>query len=193
MVDPAFGEVGELNIAEPPEKLIPSLDPARQVDAMGTVAGDDLQIFLREETLREIVLYTKSDLRHELGGVLPGSFYRHRGRLWIEIDGYIKAQQYVNTAASFKFTHDTWSAITREKEARFADKPLVGWQHSHPGYGVFLSGMDLFIQTHFFNLPYQVALVVDPRADTLGFFQWKHGKVAPCGFFYVRDRVAAGR
>jgi hypothetical protein len=33
-----------------------------------------------------------------------------------------------------------------------------------------------------------VALVVDPRADTLGFFQWKRGKVSPCGFFYVRDK-----
>jgi hypothetical protein len=48
--------------------------------------------------------------------------------------------------------------------------------------------MDLFIQQHFFNLPYQVALVVDPRADTLGFFQWKHRKVQPCGFFYVKRK-----
>lgn len=186
MNDAELGEIEDLRVAEPAERLIPTLDPSRSVQPMGSVAGDDLHIFLREETLREIVLYAKSDLGHELGGVLPGSFYQHRGRLWIEIDGYIRAQRYVNTSASFKFTHDTWSAITREKEARFADRPLVGWQHTHPGYGVFLSGMDLFIQNHFFNLPYQVALVVDPRADTLGFFQWKRGKVAPCGFFYVR-------
>ena len=189
MDDPSLGELDDLHIAEPPEKLIPTLDPTRTVEAMGSVAGDDLHIFLGVDTLREIVRYAKSDIAHELGGVLPGSFYRHRDRLWIEIDGYIKAQSYVNTSASFKFTHDSWSAITREKEARFADRPLVGWQHTHPGYGVFLSGMDLFIQTHFFNLPYQVALVVDPRADTLGFFQWKRGKVSPCGFFYVRDNA----
>ena len=187
MSDAELGELEDLHIAVPSEKLIPTLDSTRTVQPMGSVGGDDLQIFLREETLREIVLYAKSDLGHELGGVLPGSFYQHRGRLWIEIDGYIKAEQYVNTSASFKFTHNTWSAITREKETRFADRPLVGWQHTHPGYGVFLSGMDLFIQNNFFNLPYQVALVVDPRADTLGFFQWKRGKVSPCGFFYVRD------
>jgi proteasome lid subunit RPN8/RPN11 len=188
MSDAELGELEELSIAVPAEKLIPTLDSSRSVQSMGSVGGDDLQIFLREETLREIVLYAKSDLGHELGGVLPGSFYQYRGKLWIEIDGYIRAERYVNTSASFKFTHDTWSAITREKETRFADKPLVGWQHTHPGYGVFLSGMDLFIQNNFFNLPYQVALVVDPRADTLGFFQWKRGKVSPCGFFYVRDK-----
>jgi proteasome lid subunit RPN8/RPN11 len=188
MSDGELGELEDLRIAEPPEKLIPTLDPSLTVEPMGTIQGDDLHIFLSQETLKEIMVYAKSDLGHELGGVLPGAFYRHRGRLWIRIDGYIRARSYVNTSASFKFTHDTWSAITREKESRFADGPLVGWQHTHPGYGIFLSGMDLFIQNNFFNLPYQVALVVDPRADTLGFFQWKRGKVHPCGFFYVRPR-----
>ncbi|MBI2933313.1 MAG: Mov34/MPN/PAD-1 family protein [Planctomycetes bacterium] len=181
------GEVGELEIAEPPEKLIPTLDRSRRVEAMGTIQGDDLHIFLREETLREIVIYAKSNMSRELGGVLIGRFYRWDKKLWIEVAGYIKAQNYVNTAASFKFTHDSWSAITREKEKRFNDMPIVGWQHTHPGYGIFLSHLDQFIQRHFFNLPHQVALVVDPRADELGFFQWKHRAVTPCGFFYVYD------
>ena len=188
MSDVDLGELGELSIAEPPEKVIPTLDRSLIVEPMGTILGDDLHIFLSQETLREIMVYAKSDVGHELGGVLPGSFYQHRGSLWIQIDGYIRAKSYVNTSASFKFTHDTWSAISREKESRFGDSPLVGWQHTHPGYGVFLSSMDLFIQNHFFNLPYQVALVVDPRANTLGFFQWKRKKVTPCGFFYVRRR-----
>ena len=102
MSDGELGELEELRLAEPAEKLIPTLDSARSVQPMGSVAGDDLHIFLREETLREIVLYAKSDLGHELGGVLPGSFYQHRGRLWVEIDGYIRAKSYVNTSASFK-------------------------------------------------------------------------------------------
>ncbi len=182
------GEVGELEIAKPPEKIIPTLDKAHRVEPMGTIAGDDLHIFLREEILREIVLYAKSNVARELGGVLIGDFYAWKQNLWLDIVGYVKAQNYQNTAASFTFTHDAWSGITREKEKRFNDKPIVGWQHTHPGYGVFLSGMDMFIQNNFFNLPYQVALVVDPRADTLGFFQWKHRRVTPCGFFYIFDR-----
>jgi len=187
MGDVEVGVVGDLEVAKPPEKIIPTLASTRRVEPMGLVAGDDLQIFLREETLREIMIYAKSNVNRELGGVLAGSFFQWKEKLWIEIDGYIKAEHYVNTAASFKFTHDSWSAISREKERRFNDKPIVGWQHTHPGYGVFLSNMDMFIQNNFFNLPYQVALVVDPRADTLGFFQWKHRRVHPCGFYYIYD------
>ena len=188
-----FGEVGDLELAQPPERILPTLDPTRRVQPMGDIAGDDLHIFLREETLREMVIYSKSSATHELGGVMIGDFYRHRGIHWIEIAGYVKAAHYVNTSASFKFTVESWSAITREKERRFSDKPVVGWHHTHPRYGIFLSGMDLFIHTHFFNMPWQVAMVVDPVADTMGFFQWKHRRVTPCGFFYVYDAASARR
>jgi proteasome lid subunit RPN8/RPN11 len=186
MSDEGIEIVADLQIQEPDEKLIPSADRARVVEAKGTIQPDDLQIFLRKETLIEVVQYAKTNLSRELGGVLVGTCHRWRGQTWIDVDGYIKATRFQNTAASFKFTHDSWSDITREKEKKFNDKPIVGWQHTHPGYGVFLSGMDMFIQNHFFNLPYQVALVVDPRADTLGFFQWKRSKVVPCGFYFVR-------
>jgi hypothetical protein len=49
---------------------------------------------------------------------------------------------------------------------------MVGWYHTHPGWGVFLSGMDTFICEHFFNKPLDVALVIDPRQQERGFFQW---------------------
>ncbi len=190
MSDIEFVETEELQIAVPEERLIPTEDRSKRVEPLGTIQGDDLHVFLREETLREIVAYAKSNVQRELGGALPGRFYQSRGRLWVEILGYIKAEHYENTAASFKFTHRAWEGMEREKTRRFGEVGYVGWQHTHPGYGIFLSGMDMFIQNHFFNLPYQVALVVDPKADTLGFFQWKNRKVVPCGFFYIYDSGA---
>ena len=47
-------------------------------------------------------------------------------------------------------------------DAEHSEERIVGWYHTHPGFGIFLSGMDLFIQDHFFNLPWQVAFVYDP-------------------------------
>src|SRR5439155_15730472 len=41
---------------------------------------------------------------------------------------------------------------------------------------IFLSGMDLFIQDNFFNLPWQVAFVYDPLGKDEGMFIWRHGK-----------------
>jgi proteasome lid subunit RPN8/RPN11 len=193
MADIELGEVGELQIAEPPEKLIPTQDKARRVQAMGTIKEDDLHVFLREETLREIVIYSKSNLNYELGGVMVGDHYRWKDRHWIEIAGYIPAQHYVNTSASFRFTVESWAGITREKEKRYNDRPVLGWHHTHPRYGIFLSGTDMFTHSNFFNMPWHVAMVVDPVRDEMGFFQWKHKRVLPCGFFYIYDGVAAVR
>ncbi len=175
-----------LECVQPVEKLIPTADRDRRVEAKGVIQPDDLHIFLTEAILRDVVDWAKTDLDHELGGVFTGDVFAHRGRPFVEISGYIRARHYRSTAASFRFTHDSWSAITREREQVHGDKIVVGWQHTHPGYGVFLSGTDLFSHRSFFNLPWMFAMVVDPRREELGFFQWKGGVMAPCGFFFVR-------
>ena len=182
----ALTELGELTYIEPKARIIPTADGKMRVEPKGIIQPDDFHLFLDDRILREVVEYSGSDLTRELGGVFVGSIYEHRGVPWIMIEGYIRALHYVNTAASFRFTHDTWSAITREREQKHNDKLIVGWQHTHPGYGVFLSAMDLFIHKNFFNLPWMVALVVDPKQGELGFYQLKKRRIDPCGFFYLR-------
>jgi hypothetical protein len=39
---------------------------------------------------------------------------------------------------------------------------ILGWAHSHPGLGVFLSSYDNFLWASFFGEPHQLAIVVDP-------------------------------
>ena len=66
---------------------------------------------------------------------------------------------------------------------------MLGWQHTHPNYGIFLSNYDMFIQENFFNMPFQVAYVVDPIQNIRGLFQWKNGKVEELKGFYIYDDV----
>ena len=172
---------GQWEVIAPTSKIIPTADKSRKVQAMGTIEADDLHIFLEQQTLTEIVDYSKTSPQNEVGGVLPGTLFEYRGVPYIQIHEYIRAPG-ESRGASFKFTADAWSHI-REKQG---DQILVGWHHTHPGYGIFLSSHDQFIHRHFFNLPWMVALVVDPRADTLGFFQWKSDQIVPVGFFFVR-------
>lgn len=186
MADDGIELTTGLEFLQPVDKLIPTADKSRRVEPKGVIQPDDLHIFLTEAILREVIDWSKSDLNHELGGVFIGDLYSYKGLPYLEIAGYIKAQQYAHTAASFKFTHDSWSAISRERETRYSDRPVVGWHHTHPGYGVFLSGTDLASHRGWFNLPWMFAMVVDPKQENLGFFQWKKGRIAPCGFFFVR-------
>jgi proteasome lid subunit RPN8/RPN11 len=177
---------GGMEILQPVEKVIPTEDRGKRVEPKGVIQPDDLHIFLTETILREVVDWSNTDYGYELGGVFVGDLYSWKGMMYVEVAGYIKARQYANTSASFRFTHDSMSAISREKEQRFNDRTTVGWHHTHPGYGIFLSGTDLFSHRHHFPLPWMFAMVVDPKAGTLGFFQWKKGQVVPCGFFFVR-------
>ena len=108
----------------------------------------------------------------------------------------LEAKHYENTQASFTYTHDSWEEITRERDRLHPDLDIVGWYHTHPDFGVFLSGHDLFIHRNFFAQPLQVAYVVDPIRQTRGFFRWRDGGLEQVGGFYLTadrgDRARAG-
>ena len=74
------------------------------------------------------------------------------------------------------FTHDAWDEVLPLLETDYPGQAIVGWYHSHPGFGVFLSEYDIFIQENFFGSPGQVALVVDPLAGTYGFLTASGGE-----------------
>jgi proteasome lid subunit RPN8/RPN11 len=111
----------------------------------------------------------------EVGGVLVGDI-DEQGKAVVH--GMIAALQANGTRASVTFTHDAWKTIIAAQERDFPDSPtIVGWYHSHPGFGIFLSEHDVFIQENFFSEPYQVAYVVDPQEETEGVFGWSEGKL----------------
>ena len=85
--------------------------------------------------------------------------------------------------------HEAWRHINRIKDKHFPDHTLVGWYHTHPGFGVFLSEMDLFIQRHFFDQPFQVAVVIETKAREEGCFVWKRGEPSPLAQYWVGSRA----
>jgi proteasome lid subunit RPN8/RPN11 len=130
-----------------------------------------------------------SDTGVELGGVLLGGQYEdEQNRPFVVIADALRARHYESTLGSFKFTHDTWAEFTRQRAELPADLQIVGWYHTHPHWGVFLSAWDLFICEHFFSQPADVALVIDPCQGDRGFFQWANGALGltrRTGGFYV--------
>lgn len=133
----------------------------------------DLSVSVTKDILNRIMDYAKMDLNRERGGILVGTLEENDTKYFVNITDIIFAKKTINRSASLTFTHETWLEIDKEMEENFKDKKIIGWFHSHPGYGVFLSGMDMFIENNFFNLPYQVAYVVDPCNNTEGFFGWE--------------------
>ena len=69
------------------------------------------------------------------------------------------------------------------------EQQIVGWYHSHPGFGIFLSEHDLFIHRNFFSGAAQIALVVDPLQGHEGVFGWQGDEIA---MWYQRPTALPG-
>jgi proteasome lid subunit RPN8/RPN11 len=168
-----FGEVEQLR---PGRRRRPDRDRHFAVCPYGAPVGGDLPIFVDMDVLAEIEAHARSDPSVELGGVLlGGQFEDQEGNPFVLVLDSLRAEHYESSRGHFKFTHDTWAQISRQRDQFSEDLQMVGWYHTHPDWGVFLSGMDRFICKNFFNRPLDVALVVDPLRGDRGWFYWVRG------------------
>lgn len=125
------------------------------------------------EVTRCIRQHARAFMKTEVCGVLIGE--ERDGA--IEVQASIEASNAAQAGTHVTFTQDAWEEIYRVKDQKFPDHRIVGWYHSHPGFGVFLSEHDTFIHRNFFSSPNQVAWVYDPHTDEEGCFGWFKGEI----------------
>ncbi len=144
-----------------------------------------------QETIRQ---HANSDLTHEVGGVLVGVVIDSPDGPIVDIETALPAQDADTSAIHITFTHEAWEHWHKLMDESYAGKMIVGWYHSHPSYGIFLSGDDTFIQQNFFNQPWQIAIVIDPVRKEIGTFGWVGGKITRCdeATYQSLERKAAG-
>lgn len=147
---------------------------------METWAAAD--VLIDEPALRAAQAHAFSSMDREVAGVLVGPPPEKQpdGRYVVHIIDTIAARYTVMQGASVTYTPESWRYMHDRLLEKYPDETavIVGWYHTHPGFGIFLSGMDQFIHRHFFTQIWHVALVIDPRARTAGFFCWDRQKTA---------------
>ena len=124
------------------------------------------------EVLRQIRQHARSSNKTEVCGVLIGSEDANSSSNKVKIEACIPGLNAAQAGTHVTFTQDTWEHIYKIKDSKYPDARIVGWYHSHPGFGVFLSDHDTFIHKNFFSSPLQVAWVYDPHSDEEGCFGW---------------------
>jgi proteasome lid subunit RPN8/RPN11 len=166
-------QFGDLEEAQPEVRLRPDGNKHFAVAPVYSPGEHELPVFVDLDAMRDMEEHALDDTGVELGGVMLGGQYEDdEGRPFVLVTDSLRAKHYESTKGSFKFTHDTWAQITRERDEFPDDLQMVGWYHTHPDWGVFLSGMDMFICDNFFNKKLDVALVIDPCRQDRGFYQW---------------------
>lgn len=131
-----------------------------------------IQVFVTQTAFKAINNHANSDLDNEVGGWLAGRWCRDVNTKveYVVVEALLPAQQVRSGSTFLTFTHDSQVAMLAALEERYAKKGIVGWYHTHPRMGLFLSGYDSWLHNHFFPHPWQVALVVEPHSHTGGFF-----------------------
>jgi proteasome lid subunit RPN8/RPN11 len=151
--------------------------------------ASEFRVFLDAAVHEQIRKHAQEDVSVEICGVLVGSWQRDDEGPYVLINAAIPGEAVANKLSEVTFTHETWAKIHKRMDAEFADRSIVGWYHTHPDFGIFLSERDCFIHEHFFREPGQVAYVVDPIRKEEGFFTWSAGKPAPAPHYWVGKRL----
>ena len=139
-------------------------------------ASDAFDVVIPASAWDEMQRHARVRLDVEVGGVLVGRpVTSETGKPYLLVEAGIPALAAESRQTNITFTAEAWTHIHQMIDRDHPGAAIVGWYHTHPSFGIFLSEMDLFIQHHFFDLPHQVAIVIDPVANTHGCFIWRSG------------------
>lgn len=132
----------------------------------------NVQLCAAKSAIHSLKSHLSQDTSKETGGILVGnvSIDSKKDNLYTEITGAIAAPTTIGNRSTFRFTPHCWTAIIKKQKEFYPQTQIVGWYHSHPNFGVFLSGVDLETQQDCFNQPWHIAVVYDPIRDEIGFF-----------------------
>lgn len=124
------------------------------------------------ESIKELCKRSES----EIFGYLVGSILIWKCIIYVIIEESLfimgaihsnkfSTSQVEGTAGVYQQEFQRLKTLRRNENLR-----IVGWWHSHPDFGCFLSSSDLLTQKYFFHKSYQVAMVVDPIRNEFEFF-----------------------
>lgn len=156
---------------------------------IGEYVVEDKNIYMSQSVYKEIKKFTKNKVTTESGGMLIGNVIEEFDKTNIIIQGFVEAKYSESTATTLKFTHETWEYVHGEINKKYGEGQIVGWIHTHPDFGIFLSEYDMFIQENFFKEEYQIAYVIDPIQHIEGFYFWVNGHIERCKGFYIYDKM----
>lgn len=129
--------------------------------------GNALLVFIRQSCIAAMESHVRQDILREQAGILCGQAYRDpSGQHYIEVTAAV-AVETLNSSSYFRFHERSWQAVW---ETMGNDGNILGWYHSHPGMGIFLSATDLRTQELYFGAPWQIAVVLDPVRREIGVF-----------------------
>lgn len=151
-------------------------------------AQESLRIAISRDAYAELTAHAKESLNAEICGVLVGDLCEDDEGQFVSVEGTIRGTAAKKGSTHVTFTQETWNQIHEEKDRDHPKRQIVGWYHTHPGFGVEFSEMDIFIQRNFFSGASQIAFVTDPLGGQEAILVNVQGEILPVARFWVDGR-----
>jgi proteasome lid subunit RPN8/RPN11 len=131
-----------------------------------------LDIFMTQKAYIRICAHAGSDIDNEVGGWLIGKWRKDsiKDRVFIVVEIVLPAVYTRSGNTYLTFTQESQLEMHGFLEKHYPGKDIVGWYHTHPRMGIFMSRYDTWLHENFFQKPWQVALVIEPVSTIGGFF-----------------------
>jgi proteasome lid subunit RPN8/RPN11 len=152
-------------------------------------------VFISTHALDDLLAFLASDTGREHGGVLAGLPFIDEGLEieFVDVQAALPALDSQGSAVHLQFTGPDWAFISGMLAEEYPGRAVVGWFHSHPALGVFMSATDAATQRAFFNQSWHLALVVDPLARISAWFCGADSAPLPPQRILVYPKESAGQ
>ncbi|WP_157974521.1 hypothetical protein [Lewinella sp. IMCC34183] len=175
---------GTFNPDTEPEKFLslPIMDLWARTRITSLLFGKEailvLDEFLRRENLSKII--RGGDLAHpggwernedipEIGGMLMGQYRPESGGpgYRVSVEHFVPLEARHQNIVKMEIDPLSLARDLGRAQDDYPDLTVVGWFHTHPGHGLFLSQPDLKVQYGHFREPFHFAMEIDPLTENL--------------------------
>ena len=146
-------------------------------------------IYITEDVFNGILSHAKQYGENEVIGKLVGRPYKHPtvDYRFVDIWGHVPVES-ISTPVSVKYSPGALEDLGEDLLTDYEEDIVVGWYHSHPGHGCFLSAQDIETQQRNYLEWYHCALVVDPYRNEFKFFRVERGRPLEVEYYIYRRK-----
>lgn len=174
-----FGEPYTLPL---PKEKLPFAQLVAVRSSISTYRQQTFQVYVVNGVLEQVMGHIRENVRVECGGILVGHPFQNLDdpdMTFVVVTASIAQDSSSHSVAHFTVGPKEIEATRGEMQKMYPGWTSVGWYHSHPGHGVFLSGQDMQIVRSIYNAEWHLALVVDPKSNEAAFFRGSEGERLP--------------
>lgn len=155
-------------------------------------AGPFPRLVFREEVMLSLDQFAHLHSKGEQGGFLIG---RKRNlntaeKYEVIVERFVPIPQR-DDASRLVINQEHLRSVARMLRGGDEPEVIVGWFHTHPGFGVFLSNFDKEQHLRFFSDPWQVAYVMDTQGNERAVYHSIDGEWFQLGGYYVLREMGA--